>query len=132
VRGRPRTPTALRVLRGNPGQRRLPKGEPQPERGAEPPTWLPVAARKEWNKLAPMLDRLGVLTEADGETLAQLCAARAILRQQLLEHERFSVELWRAIQAAEAKFGLTPADRARLSVVEKDKSELGKFLAEGG
>ena len=131
MRGRPRTPTALRILRGNPGHRTLPKGEPQPKAGAHPPPWLSVAARKEWDRLAPMLERLGVLTEADADALGQLCAARAVFQYQLREFGKFSTELWRAMQAAEAKFGLTPADRARLSVPKGDESELGKFLAEG-
>lgn len=76
-----------------------------------------------------MLERLGVLTEADAEALAELCAARATLRATLIEDDRFSTELWRGIQAMEARFGLTPADRARISVLpKKAENKLERFL----
>jgi len=127
--GRPPKPTALKILTGNPGHRPLPKNEPMPERGAAPPAWMPLKARKEWDRLAPVLDRLGVLTEVDGEALAELCAARAKFQEVVREEGRVPTELWRAIQAMEARFGLTPSDRARVSAEPKDKSKLGKYLS---
>ena len=74
----PRVPTPLRVLRGNPGRRPLPKGEPKPERVAPPmPADLDPIAKKEWKRLAPMFVRLGTLTETDGMAFAELCTAYA-------------------------------------------------------
>src|SRR5437899_2154383 len=105
MRGRPRKPTALKVLAGNPGHRALPKNEPRPALGAKAPGWMTIGARREWDALAPMLDRLGVLAETDAEALAELCTARAVLKVHLREDGRFSTELWRAIQAMEARFG---------------------------
>ena len=66
------TPTAIRILRGNPGRRALPKDEPKPEaaRSLDPPAWLDDAARAEWIDKAGMLDRLGLLTEADLDAFA--------------------------------------------------------------
>ena len=128
MRGRPRTPTALKIVRGNPGKRPLPENEPKPTVGAKVPDWLTVGGRKEWKRLAPMLERNGVLTEMDAESLGELCEAKAILKQQLQEEGRWSTELWRAIQAMEARFGLSPSDRARLAVERpKTKSKLERF-----
>jgi phage terminase small subunit len=110
-----RKPTAIRQLEGLRSHRPLPKNEPQPRVGAQPPSWLPLAARKEWDVLAPMLLRLGVLTETDAEACAELCTGRALLHKQAQEG-KWSTELWRAVQAMEARFGLTPADRARIEV----------------
>jgi phage terminase small subunit len=87
---------------------------------------MSVPGRREWNKLAPILDRMGVLTEADADSLAELCEAKAILKAS------WSTELWRAIQAASARFGLSPSDRARLSVnPQKPKNKLERFLGGG-
>jgi len=128
MRGRPKTPTALSILRGNPGKRPLPKNEPKPAMCVTVPDWLTVGARKEWKLLAPMLERNRVLTEMDAETLGEMCEAKAVLKFQLREEGRFSTELWRAICAMEARFGLSPSDRARLSVEPpKPVSKLERF-----
>jgi P27 family predicted phage terminase small subunit len=72
--GRKPTPTALKILAGNPGKRRLNKKEPQmPEGVPECPEHLDGEARKEWDRLAPMLSDSGVLTQADRGTLATYC-----------------------------------------------------------
>jgi P27 family predicted phage terminase small subunit len=78
-RGRPPIPTHLRLLRGNPAKMPLPPGtEPQPRGYTEcpgPPTRLKDEARDEWNRIAPELFRLGLLTQADIRTLALYCDA---------------------------------------------------------
>lgn len=76
--GRPRTPTALKVITGNPGKRPLNDAEPQPT--ATPPkcpTWLSASAKKKWKELAPELSRMGLLTIVDGDVLASYCQAWA-------------------------------------------------------
>ena len=71
-------PTTLRVLRGNPGKRGLPKGEPRP-REARP--YCPehiradAVAVREWRRILPILRRMRVCTEADYITLGNLCLA---------------------------------------------------------
>lgn len=68
-------PTNIRRLRGNPGKRPFNDAEPQPgPPELKPPAWLPVGLpRQFWKDLGPMLERMGVLTEADELSLAQLC-----------------------------------------------------------
>lgn len=79
MRGRKPEPTALRVLRGNPGKRDLPANEPQPDAvlNLDPPEWLDDEAKAEWSRLAPTLSRLGVLTETDIGALTAYCEAWA-------------------------------------------------------
>jgi P27 family predicted phage terminase small subunit len=76
--GPTKTPTNLRLLRGNPGKEAMPKGEPQPlryDRVPEPPQRLKDEAREEWLRIAPEMHRLGLLTVADLRPLACYCLA---------------------------------------------------------
>jgi P27 family predicted phage terminase small subunit len=80
MRGPAPKPTVVKVLRGNPGKRALPKGEPRPATGDRVPSaprWLSEEARAEWRRLAPRLHAVGLLTEVDGLALAMLCEAFA-------------------------------------------------------
>ena len=66
TRGRKPKPTALKLLEGNPGKRPLNGREPVPPRAAlKCPAWLLPEAKKEWKRLAPALEAMGVLTMAD-------------------------------------------------------------------
>lgn len=75
--GRRPTPTALKVLNGAATKHpeRLNKREPKPALGAKPPVWMDTRARQHWRRIAPMLERIKVLTEADDAKLALLCDA---------------------------------------------------------
>ncbi len=78
MRGRKPTPTALTVLRGNPGKRPLNDREPAPQAKAPPcPRHLNKPARAEWKRMAKRLKRNGLLTEIDGTALALYCEAFA-------------------------------------------------------
>ena len=75
--GRQGVPTHLKLLRGNPGQRRI-MPEPEPRAFAdvpEPPAELGEIGRKEWFRVAPELLRLGILTIVDIETFVGYCQA---------------------------------------------------------
>jgi len=85
------TPTALKLLRGNPGQRRLRHGEPQPllAPSADPPDVLTAdqpehppdlraVARAIWAELAPDLVAVGCLAQVDRRTLATACRLQAL------------------------------------------------------
>jgi P27 family predicted phage terminase small subunit len=78
VRGTKPTPTVLKILRGNPGRRRLNTQEPTPapaDPQRPPPDWLDDAAKTEWARVAPMLARNGLLTEMDLDALTCYCQA---------------------------------------------------------
>ena len=72
-------PTHLKLLRGNPGQRRLPD-EPQPEQlpdVPEPPPFITGYAADEWWITGTELHRLGLLTKVDVPALAAIATASA-------------------------------------------------------
>jgi P27 family predicted phage terminase small subunit len=82
-------PTHLKLLRGNPGKRRLPRGEPQPSlppAPPPPPEHLTGYAREEWERLATELFRLKLLTVADIQVFTLYCAAYGTWRSA---RERF-------------------------------------------
>lgn len=127
-RGPRAAPTALKKLRGNPGKRALPKKEPAPTTdGVAPPPWLSAEARAEWDRVAPELQRLGLLTLVDVAALAGYCTAYA--NWQL--HEQRATEIGTELAIATgvrnaalrerqqmrqfaAEFGGTPSARARV------------------
>jgi P27 family predicted phage terminase small subunit len=75
-------PTAIKRLRGNPGKRKLPTDEPQPElREPEMPDWIPELAKEAWRAIAPNLLRCGVLSAADGAALTAACVTYARWRE---------------------------------------------------
>lgn len=76
MRGRPRKPTILKIISGNPGRRPLNNYEPMPEPAlADPPDDLPDSAKVEWLRLAPELYSLGMLTNLDRTVLEAYCYA---------------------------------------------------------
>ena len=78
TRGRKPKPTALKVLEGNPGKRPLNDREPVPPKGTlKCPAWLLPEAKKEWKRLAPALEAMGVLTMADLTAFEGYCQAYA-------------------------------------------------------
>ena len=77
--GRPK-PTALKLLEGNPGKRKLLENEPKPYPKAPPmPEYLDEKALEAWGILAPKLERIGLFTEIDGDMLANVCTLRSRL-----------------------------------------------------
>jgi|SRR5580700_8752911 P27 family predicted phage terminase small subunit len=80
--GPPPTPLHLRLLKGNPGKRRLrPEPEPASEPACpEPPPFLIGYAADEYWRVAPELHRLGLLTIVDLMPLCAYCEAYASWR----------------------------------------------------
>jgi phage terminase small subunit len=121
--GRPPTPTALKVLNGSAAHHpeRRNGDEPKPRLGAKPPTWLPHngPARLAWRRLAPMLHRLRVLTEADADALALGCIALAEYLEARTDDGswRKADAAWKRYLAVLSAFGLTPSSRAKVRAV---------------
>ena len=67
-------PTALKLVEGNKGKRALNKTEPKPKRVIPScPAHLSDVGKVAWGRLSVLLDRMGVLTEADSAALERLC-----------------------------------------------------------
>lgn len=142
--GPPKKPTALRILEGNPSKRPLPKNEPKPDPSLpECPDWLLDDAKQEWARVAPELNRLGLLTMVDRTALAAYCQSYAKWKQAeefikkhgtvyrmvkvdndgrkyvySQQHAEVGIanQCLKQIRAFCAEFGLTPASRARLEL----------------
>lgn len=138
--GRKPKPTNLKILEGNPGKRPLPRNEPKPVPIApERPAWLTGEGRKMWEKLAPELENLGLLTSIDGEAFAAACQCwktyvdcqRYLKKNGLTylytntlgatnEVERPQVKIGQKaldqFRGFCAEFGLTPSSRSRIEI----------------
>lgn len=68
-------PAALKLLEGNPGKRALNLADGVNPRVEIPsfPKYLGVAARKEWKRITPILEELGLVSGLDCEALAVYC-----------------------------------------------------------
>ncbi|MGR0187232.1 P27 family phage terminase small subunit [Azospirillum aestuarii] len=78
--GRPRKPTHLKVVSGTAQPCRTNPNEPKPKRERpSPPAHLSDKAKVAWGAVSVLLDRMGVLTEADPFALEGLCEAYADL-----------------------------------------------------
>jgi len=140
--GHNRKPTVLKVIQGTTRRDRMPANEPKPAPIAPKcPSWLDREAKAEWRRLAPKLEKLGLLTEADGSAFAVYCEAysrwkRAALALRKLDvtdpaFRKVAVTLEKAAQelrAQGARFGLSPADRGRLDVPAQDEDEDDDFF----
>ena len=144
-RGTKPKPTAVKILDGNPGKRRLNQAEPQPPGVTaafdEPPPELAEdpgvpeslsVARAEWRRLAPMLRRCRQITEADRAALLALCLewdryleARAKAHPRVVKAPSGYAmpNPWLSIQTKALagclklwpELGLTPSSRTRVS-----------------
>lgn len=147
TRGRTPKPTMLKVLEGNPGKRPLNDREPQLEvKEPEIPAHLDEEARTEWKRIAPILVRMRVLTEADQVMLACLCQtysrmveAQAKLKVAGLLYQTPSGYVQQSpllsiinacmghIAKVSAEFGLTPSSRVRLHTEAADEITKNKW-----
>lgn len=76
--GRKPKPTVIKELEGNPGKRKLNTEEPAPAMDMPAcPRWLLSEAKKEWKRLAQIMNRMGVLAEVDMAAFAAYCQAYA-------------------------------------------------------
>jgi P27 family predicted phage terminase small subunit len=135
MRGRKPKPAALRLLEGNPGRRPI-RDEPQPRYGAPArPRFLDVDARKEWDRLAPEMGRLKLLTTLDGAlftvyvtTYSHWLSCEAVIRAQgmtqtsargivrIRPEARLALRYVEQLRGIVSDFGLNPTSRTRLDV----------------
>ena len=139
--GRTPEPTHLKLLKGNPGKRAINTTEPAPRRGVPRcPAHLPARAKVLWKSLGRELDRMGVLTMADGLAFEMLCDAYAVYREAreviaaqgatylsgtevggMMVRARpevaIAADAWRRTSSMLTAFGLSPASRTKVSVV---------------
>src|SRR3990167_3655274 len=122
--GRKPTPTAMKLLAGNPGKRPLNRRAPKPTLGVPPcPKWLSLEARKEWRWVVKELAQAGVLSRIDRTMLAVYCHLVAEFVQAAAKGESVIPAKIAQIRALASEFGLTPSSRARLSTLPQDEGK---------
>lgn len=142
--GRTPKPTAFKVIDGDRPDR-INYAEPLPaESEVKPPTGMRAKTRAVWRRLAPDLIDKGVLTAWDVDSFAIVCEAIALRAECIkIVHDSHHAEggltargaaggripnpLFKVIRDCNndiarfgARFGLTPADRSRLSIDRAD------------
>ena len=151
--GRPRKPTSLKILHGDRADR-INDREPVPAATeVRCPSWLSADARKVWRRLAPDLIRKKVLTAWDVDSFATVCelviqnrvaladvAANGnrivVLERELSDGTRvyrttknpnwqIADESTSLLATLGGRFGLNPADRAKLAVGEEPQRGQG-------
>jgi len=147
-RGPAPKPTKVKELQGNPSKRQLNKREPKPKRGAILPSELNATAAKFIERVRPVLDDTGILTDADIPALEMMAnhyalawrAAQIVNEQGLIVIDAFgSVHKHPMLQVMKdnsallraymGEFGMTPSSRTRLQVPEpKDVDPLEEEL----
>lgn len=140
MRGRKPTPTALKVLRGNPGKRPLNKDEPVPPKGMpKMPAWLSSAAKKFWKGSAKEFYKAGLLTKFDVVAFAAMCEQLGTIEQcnkMLAEHGMTMIgqsgfpvkhpavsikrEYVALLRSFASEFGLTPSSRSRVKIAREE------------
>lgn len=135
-------PVELKTIEGNPGKRRLPKPPKFAPLSDEPPDWLDKEARAEWRRLAKEFKRVDLAKRPDRAAMIALCAewskyvhsTKTMLdsskpqriggkpvHQVARESLASLIQLW-------SRFGMTPADRARLDMPEAKADDQDPFL----
>lgn len=145
--GRPAKPKALRLLHGDRPDRIL-DDEPMPDPAMPDRPPLSAKAAEVWERTAPMLVEMGVLTAADGVALACYCEAVVTLERasQLVaatdvlirsKHDQpirnpaliAQRDAMRTVLAFAREFGLTPAARHGVSVPTARRDEREELLS---
>lgn len=142
TRGPKKTPTALLSPDGHRAKYKR-RNEPKPQPGVPKcPNWLCRKGRAVWRELAPKLKAAGILTVIDGNGLARYCELFVHWREAAVELRgedrvvthgngvsstnpllKVVLELSRELARLESCFGLSPSDRAGLSVNSGDLAD---------
>ncbi|MEZ4699249.1 MAG: phage terminase small subunit P27 family [Rhodothermales bacterium] len=138
-RGPAPKPTKLKLLQGTYRKDRANTNEPEPEAAVPKcPSFLKGEARREWRRIVPELQEMGLLSRIDRAALCGYCASwetlvesdkvisaegRTIVnaKGQLVAHPEMAIRsrAMDQLRGYMVEFGMTPASRARIHVPEK-------------
>lgn len=151
MRGRKPKPTHIKLLTGNPGQRKINRREPVPRAGVPtPPSFLGRAAKQEWRRCLQDSPP-GLVSRLDRHVLALYCmnAARIAELQQVLEEQGMTVVtgtgypmprpemgIQTKLQTIQARLcaelGFSPSSRSRVTMAEPPAKDPDEELLFGG
>jgi len=135
----PKKPTALHLIEGTGRKDRMNPSEPKPKvEIPEAPKHLSKEARAEWDRITPLLEKQGLVTHLDRAALAMYCTAWGdhvkaqnmirkhgtvektsngnLIQSPYVSMSNHAMEIARKLLAT---FGMTPADRSKVSAAPK-------------
>ena len=140
MRGRPRKPTALKVLQGTFRKDRANPNEPQPAVGSVlAPSHLSQEEREVWQVTVRVLQEMRVFTQADAGMLSRYCELSCLWQEtkknalMLPTSKTVSLLLKISVElrSIEVQFGMSPSSRSRVHTIphdDKPQSKLSKYL----
>jgi len=126
-RGPAPTPTATLKLRGS-WRANTRKNEPRPEpKIPNAPTWLDAEGKREWKRIAALLEPLRYVSETDRAMLAAYCQSWSdyVAAVKMVDMKAVDSAFARLLRAS-SQFGLTPATRAQCNSMKKDNKDVGR------
>ena len=136
-------PTALKLLEGNAGKRSLDLAagvNPRIE-VPSPPKHLGTEARKEWKRITPLLEELGLISGLDRAALALYCQAAGRLAElETAFNGKVAAKVAEGMDYADAvyemSYATTPSGYAQQSVIVqligKHREQLNRYLMHFG
>lgn len=146
-RGPPPQPTRLRMLKGNPGKRRLNEREPKPPSQIPTcPRWLSAEAKRIWRDVVSLLKTIRILTRVDrdaltaySQTYSRWKAAEQFLDKhgevypirdehgnvkcmQQFPQVAIARNLLQVLRCYQQEFGMTPSARTRVNTIPEPLS----------
>ncbi|CAI2424407.1 Phage terminase, small subunit [Serratia fonticola] len=147
--GPPKTPTHLRLVRGNPSKRAINKNEPKPPTGVPPtPKHFDKQGKYWFKRMAEELDALGVMSQLDARALELLVEAYTEYRHhcEVLDQEGYSyktdeglvkphpqaamkADVWKRMRGMLGEFGMTPSSRSKVNTTGPDQVDpMAEFM----
>lgn len=137
--GPPKTPSHLRLVRGNPSKRPINKKEPKLPAGVPPvPKHFTKQGKYWFKRIGEELDAMGVMSSMDAKALELLIEAYTEYRQHCdtLDESGYTytteseggtlikahpaaamkADAWKRIRAMLGEFGMTPAARSKVTI----------------
>jgi len=145
-------PTALALIQGNPGKRKLSDAEPGPpplDRLPSAPGHLPPIAIDKWDEMGPVLLGMGCLTRSDLDVFETYCGIYATLREMeaasdvdwkgkddspaalnaVLGAQRRAEVLRNQLIRFAGELGMTPASRTKIRVEVSKVDDLEALIS---
>jgi P27 family predicted phage terminase small subunit len=142
-------PNKLKLVEGNPGKRPI-KEQPKLEiKNLKCPIWLNEEAKKEWERVFTLLEKLGLISDIDMTIFAMYCQNYARWKQAETELNEENLKVMgrtgyivnplvkisqtyqTRLKISIEKLGLSPSDRANLDIAMNDDNEddgIAKYL----
>lgn len=136
-------PAALKLLEGNPGKRALNLSDGLNPRVEIPstPKHLGVEAKKEWKRVTPILEELGLVSGLDRTALSLYCqAAGRLFELETSFNGRVAQQVGKGLAYADAVFEVshtvTPSGYAQQSVlvqlIKSHREQVNRYLMHFG